>query len=80
MNDILQEIKEEREYQDKRWGGVKHDDQHKPNDWIAFITGYAGRAYDCCMEHPGDLDDFRESMIKVAALAVAAVEWVDRNN
>jgi len=32
MDNILQEIREEREYQDKRWGGSGHDDQHGANE------------------------------------------------
>jgi len=80
MDNILQEIKDERAYQDGRWGGHAHDDQHGPNEWIAFITAYAGKAFYCCDEHPADLLEFRRNMIKVAALAVAAVEWADRKD
>lgn len=76
---IWNEIQEERAYQKKRWGGDAHDDQHTTWDWIVFITQYVGRAVD-----PGDVDHFdiqtyRTYMIKIAALAVAAIEWCDRN-
>lgn len=70
---ILEEIKAEREYQDYKWGGPRHDDGHSANDWIAYITSYLGKN-----EMSYNNLDFRNDMIKVAALAVAAVEWYDR--
>jgi hypothetical protein len=75
---IFHEIQAERIYQDEKWGGPKHDDQHGPNDWITFISCWAGKAFNCCKEHPINLRMFRSNMVKVAALAVAAIEWVDR--
>lgn len=75
---IFQEIQAERIYQDEKWGGSEHDDQHEANDWIAFIICWTGKAFHCCEEHPINLRMFRQNMIKVAALAVAAIEWVDR--
>lgn len=78
-NRILDEIKAERVRQDLKWGGSVHDDQHSMNDWITFITAYATKEYDCCEQHiAGDLFVFRDNAVKVAALAVAAIEWVDR--
>jgi len=79
MNKIFEAIKQERAYQDGRWGGADHDDQHGPNEWIAFITAYAGKTFYCCKDHPADIQEFKRNMIKVAALAVAAIEWADRN-
>ncbi|KKN26490.1 hypothetical protein LCGC14_0874060 [marine sediment metagenome] len=77
-NRILAEIEAERIYQDEKWGGPEHDDQHEPNDWIAFITCWNGKAFNCCEKHPIDSRTFRFNMVKVAALAVAAMESVDR--
>ncbi len=74
MNDVLETVAQEREWQDKEWGGPTHDDQHNSHDWIAFIVRQAGRA----VMWPFDSLNFRKQMIRVAALAVAAVEWVDR--
>jgi hypothetical protein len=73
-NDIFKEIDAERIAQDQRWGGPEHDDKHGSYDWIAFITRNVGLA----VTRPWDAREFRRRMVRVAALAVAAVEWVDR--
>ena len=73
-NDIFKEIEAERVAQDERWGGPEHDDKHGSYDWIAFITRNVGLA----VTRPWDAREFRRRMVRVAALAVAAVEWVDR--
>lgn len=71
---IVKEILEERENQDNKWGGNDHDDQHGSHDWIAFITKHLGKA----VMWPWNGNAFRAQMIRVAALAVATVEWHDR--
>ena len=79
--DIFDEIEGEREYQDRTWGGPEADDKHNGlNDWVTYITRYSTKWF------PGGfppysnlvLVRFRESMVKVAALAVAAIEQTDR--
>ncbi len=83
---VLQEIRFERSYQDAKWGGPKHDDTHNSFDWITYITKYLGKAVQFedvwkkgkePMFRPGH-DIFRNMMVKIAALAVAAIEWHDR--
>lgn len=71
---ILAEIAAERRHQDLKWGGPSHDDGHHSHDWVAFIVRYLGRA----VVWPWDAETYRRAMVKVAALAVAAIEWVDR--
>jgi hypothetical protein len=82
MEKILEEIREERNHQDKKWGGPAHDDQHNAYAWVAFITTYLGQAISDFVNenHLGlvQLRKFRYNMVKVAALAVAAIEVVDR--
>lgn len=73
-NTIYEQIKMERIAQDIQWGGSNHDDTHSSWDWIAYLTQHAGRA----VMWPFDALKFRTQMIKVAALAVAAIEWLDR--
>jgi hypothetical protein len=72
---IYSEIDGERSAQDEKWGGPGHDDSHDSRDWVAFITRHLGRA----VIWPFDGPLFRRQMIRVAALAVAAVEWCDRS-
>lgn len=74
VKDVVREIKAERQRQDRKWGGAEHDDEHLEHDWIAFIVRHAGRA----VVWPRDLPAFRAAMVKVGALAVAAIEWADR--
>lgn len=60
-------IDKEREYQIKRgW----NDDKNTPHDWITYIVSYLGKAY----TYPFNPEIFRTMLVKVAALAVAALE------
>ena len=72
---VLLAVADERARQDEKWGGPAHDDQHTSHDWIAYIVRYSGRAV---TYGPFDVLRFREHMVQVAALAVAAAEWADR--
>lgn len=67
---IWNQILEERVRQDEEWGAV-HDQGHKAWDWVALIVKHLGRAVldTKCSEV------FEEQMVRVAALAVAAIEW-----
>lgn len=66
---ILGEVCVERLYQDGRWGGPEHDDTLSEDVWRGSVIRYAAADR-----------DFRTSMLKVAALAVAAVESHDRRS
>ena len=66
---LFAEIAKERRLQDEQWGGPMHDDQHPWADWLGFIQKQVKSATS---------PDFRERMVKVAALAIAAIESHDR--
>lgn len=70
--DIYQEIVLERQYQDDLWG-TKNDDKNNEEDWVSYITEYASG-----LSERTKNKGFRERLIKVAALAVAALEAIDR--
>jgi hypothetical protein len=72
LDKIYDEIKEERMRQDNKWGGASHDDEHIYADWFDFIVRHTTKS----LEDDGIL--FRKQMVRVAALAVAAIEWCDR--
>ncbi len=58
------------------------DDKNTMSDWVSFINIYLGRAIDTAASAKPAAERvaaFRKNMVKVAALAVAAVEAVDRN-
>lgn len=76
--EILGEVATERDRQDAKWGGPDHDDQHTAGAWLSFIEGktfLAGRALR--LYSP---DQYRKRLIHIAALAVAAVESMDRKD
>lgn len=72
---VYDEIAAERAVQDAKWGGAAADDKNMPNDWIAYIAGHVGRAW----SSPLDIATYRKQLIRVGALAVAAVESLDRH-
>jgi hypothetical protein len=84
-------LQQERKYQlekgreDKLDGesgwSYEFDDQNTPNDWAAYINIYLGRAVQTSnAQSPAtSVAEFRANMLKVATLAVAAVEAVDRS-
>jgi hypothetical protein len=65
-NRAFNDVMDERDAQDD-----SHDAGHDPHVWIAKIVKHVGRAVS------NDPVVFRRSMVVVAALAVAAIEWVD---
>lgn len=67
-------ITTERMEQDKKWGGPKHDDKQFPFEWIDFIRDHANRA----LNKSATDRQYRYQLVRVAALAVAALEASDR--
>ncbi len=79
MDRVLAEIQEERQRQRALAIGGNtdaYDEQNTVNDWVAYICAYAGRAAEC-VRNKREMQSFRENMVKVAALAVAAIESHD---
>lgn len=80
MQQILKEIKRERERQRQlALGGNTDlfDKDNTQNDWVAYICAFAGRAAEKVERNEREGCDYRENMIKVGALVVAAVESYD---
>ncbi len=70
---VLAEVVAERRRQDEKHGGPAHDDTHTlPKWWGLMMQRMVGRAY------PGGRADERKDLVQIAALAVAAVESIDR--
>jgi len=77
------DVEEERIAQDKEWGGAAGNDNNDCYDWVAFLTKHLGKAvlYKSrnASNHTTERERvFRYQMVRVAALAVAAIEWADR--
>lgn len=69
---VFVQIKDERDQQDRRFGGPQHDDTHTPGEWIAFIRKHAGQA------EVATPTDYRYQLVRIAALAIAAAQSFDR--
>jgi hypothetical protein len=78
--EIYTAIEQERAYQTERWGTHVDDAVNKPNDWVGYISHYSTKWFDGSFSpyNSATVNAFRQSMIKVAALAVAAIESLDR--
>lgn len=78
--DILKEINAEREYQVNKWGNDADDTKNSPNDFVAYISHHASRWFNggFAPYDAATVAAFRKQMIKTAALAVAAIESLDR--
>jgi hypothetical protein len=81
---IIAEIHAERDRQGAEWGGPEHDDTHNLAEWFDFIE-HQDRQYmkfvrDHCEEQQETLfqAEARNRFIKIAALAIAAMESLDR--
>ena len=73
---IFWDIQEERLHQNRKWGGHYHDVLHSAKEWNLFRTKYeclAGHAEQYC-----NRTELRANLIKIAALAVAQIEVLDR--
>lgn len=77
---IYAEIESERAYQRQRWGNKTDDTINTPWMWVAYIAAYSTKWMVGSFAPLGEetVDDFRKKMIKTAAVAVAAVESIDR--
>lgn len=82
MEQVIEDVKAERERQDERWGGPEHDDRHDVSDWCHFIQRQIMDVqYNDTKANDDETYDavVRKNFIKIAALAVAAVESIDRH-
>lgn len=79
---ILKEVAEERQRQDNKFG----EQNHSPMHWMPILMEEVGEAakaaLDVHFEYPNvsrDYAAYREELIQVAAVAVAAIECLDRH-
>ena len=70
---VLNEVAEERERQDAKWGEQNHD----PAIWLAILAEEFGEIGKEVLE-PEPTDNYRRELVQLAAVAVAAIESFDR--
>lgn len=81
MTDVYQDIKDERDRQNEKWG-VQH---HNLGWWMTILGEEYGEAcqdalsYNFGGKKRNKLEDFRTEMIQVAAVATAICEAIDEN-
>ena len=75
-DDVVREVGEERRRQDLRRGGPENDDLKENYDWAVLIQRLEGEAFSARARN--DFAEYRRVMIQVAAVAVAAVQSIDR--
>lgn len=68
----------ERKRQDEKWGVQNHE----PLKWLAILGEEVGEACEAILaDHPNPPSwKYRDEMVHVAAVALAAVECFDRNH
>lgn len=76
MEAILQEIREEHNRAQKLIP-EGFDDSNTQGDWVSYICAYAGRAAQKVYRNKREGHAFRACMVKVAALAVSAIQAHD---
>lgn len=77
---ILNEIREERNRQEKKWG----TEEHHPLVWLPIFMEEVGEVakamYEAMFHTDGDTwEDYRKELIHAAAVATAMAECFDRN-
>lgn len=70
---IFGEITRERASQDEEWGGATHDDSHERYEWAVFIRKQNNLGEQAAY-YSTKAEEFESRMVKVAALALAAIE------
>lgn len=76
--EVYDDVRAERARQDAKWGGSFHDDHHIWPDWTHFIEQRVlemSRADERGLLRP---EGERQLFVEIAALAVAAIESMDR--
>lgn len=82
---VTDEVQEDRRRQNAKWG----PQNHTPLEWMAILVEEVGEAQKEALEHhwrgehydddPERLARYRAELVQVAAVAVAAIESLDRN-
>jgi hypothetical protein len=78
---IVSQILNERSAQDEKWG----EQNHNPVEWMSILMEEVGEASKEAIENHFNpdtkiLDKYRNEMIQVAAVALAMIECLDRDN
>ena len=73
-DDLFAQIDAEIERAAAKWGGAEGDDRLEHLTWLRLIDEHRIRA----TRHGAGDDEYRHELVVIAALAVAAIEALDR--
>jgi hypothetical protein len=74
---ICEEIRREREHQDRKWGGNEADDANFMSDWLRYISGYvlhANQSLISGIDSSEKTKVFLTDIRKITALGMACLE------
>lgn len=74
QDSVIEEIKNERHLQDEKWGVQDHPPEH----WMVILMEEVGEAAQDLCGKTRRPESYREEMVQVAAVALAAIENYDR--
>lgn len=76
---VYDDIKIERDRQDRKWGEQNHDD----GTWSLILGEEVGEACEAALSAlfgGGQTDALRDELVQIAAVATAWIECLDRRN
>jgi hypothetical protein len=68
-------LDEERDHQDKKWGGEPHDASHEVESWITYMRVFLRRAEEAMMGVDFSKKEAMANIRKATALGVACMEY-----
>jgi hypothetical protein len=71
---VYEIIDKERDYQDKKWGGARHDAGHEVGSWLIYMRHYMKLA-EAAISTSTDDKEALQMITKVIALGVACLEY-----
>lgn len=77
LEQVIQEIRDERLRQDVQWGGPEHDDAQPMSYFLESIDQKLCRQVVLALLED-EREDARRRLVQMAALAIAAIESFDR--
>jgi NTP pyrophosphatase (non-canonical NTP hydrolase) len=72
VEDILQKVREERKWQNKKWG----EQNHTPEKWLSILGEEFGEV--CRAVYEKDIINYKEELVQLAAVAVQMLECQER--
>lgn len=72
--DVIAQIEAEIERAAVKWGGPSSDDRLDRLTWLRLVDEHRIRA----TRHGTDADEYRHELVVIAALAITAIETLDR--